>query len=170
MSITFQVEPGDVIGFAVSCGCMGSEVIVFGAYVDASEFAQSGQYSFAGCDDSEYCLYPMVEAQFENSQDTVSVNMSNSNAFSVLETLGVDVHDQDYAGSFDADDLLARINIGLAVSLESAEIPTFADGNMVFGGRPEGYVQNRLYDIVAAPADHEAAGPYCHLELIFPSL
>lgn len=71
-----------------------------------------------------------------------SVDMANANAAAVLDVLGLPV--DDMAGEEDAEAFLGRVLLALAVAPASAELPTFQEGNVVFGGRRAGYVQERL--------------------------
>lgn len=153
MSVTFQVEAGTPTSFKVSCHCEGSVSLEFQNYTGANSFLQnSPNHVLEGCDEEGYCAKLHIEL-IDDTVDAPWVNMSNFNASSVLEVLGVDIEDSGYSGVFDPDDLLARVNIGLAVAPESAERLTYAEGNMVIGGRKEGYVQDRLHDVIEV-AEH----------------
>lgn len=43
---------------------------------------------------------------------------------------------------------MARINIAMSVAPTSAPVPFFSEGNVVFNGRKEGYVQDQLSQII----------------------
>lgn len=83
------------------------------------------------------------------------VQVSNVNSVSLLSVLGLGSDSgEDFSdtclGSLPAEDFLGRVLLASAVAPVSAEVPTFREENMVFGGRVEGYVQGKLdalYDV-----------------------
>lgn len=154
MSITFYVEPGTPTSYEVSCLCETSVSLVFSNYTGANSFLyNSPGHVLEGCTDEDgYCYQLFIDVK-DDASELPDVNMSNSNASDVLETLGVDMREAGYAGSFEADDLLARINIGLAVAPESAERLTYTEGSVTMCGRPEGYVQGKLECLITI-AEH----------------
>lgn len=81
--------------------------------------------------------------------DDLSVNMSNSNAFRVCQTLGIDLEEEGWCGSLPAEDFLGRVLLALAIEPVDAGRPATVDaepGRATFidCGRPEGYAQERL--------------------------
>jgi hypothetical protein len=80
--------------------------------------------------------------------DDLSVNMSNTNAARVCETLGIDLDDLGWCGSLPAADFLGRVLVALAVCPVDAGIPAHelsgTSPRWIECGRPEGYLQDRL--------------------------
>lgn len=84
------------------------------------------------------------------------VNLSNANASTLLNTLGLFGDDEQFAdccaGSVDAQDFLGRVLTGLALAPVDAGRPVTVDvgaggTTMVDCGRPDGYVQARLLEL-----------------------
>ncbi|MGP4001573.1 hypothetical protein [Streptomyces sp. 8N706] len=71
------------------------------------------------------------------------VNMANSNAARVLDTLG---YAEPY-GDEDAQLFLDRVLLALALEPEDAGRPAVADGRFIDCGRSQGYVQSRLHEL-----------------------
>lgn len=81
--------------------------------------------------------------------EELAVNTSNSNAFRVCETLGIDLEAEGWCGSLPAEDFLGRVLVALAIEPADAGRPATVDaapGRATFidCGRPEGYVEERL--------------------------
>ncbi len=81
--------------------------------------------------------------------DATSINMSNSNARDVLRVLGLE--GEDLSGSCEAEDLLGRCLIAIAVAPDAELIPyeqTGANGAKVIDmGRAKGYIEEKLIAI-----------------------
>lgn len=156
MSVSFFVEMGEITSYKVSCMCPHSTGEIFEDYENASlrlMIMQEKNISLDGCND-DFCSNGGLHIEpLHDASNTSVINMSNINARDVLDSLGVNIEDEGWAGSFDARDLMARIDIALSIAPSSAEIPTIQERNMVICGREEGYVQNRLREILAVCED-----------------
>jgi len=79
------------------------------------------------------------------------VNMSNSNAYRVASTLGIDLEEGGWAGEMDARDFLGRVLLALAVEPQDSGIPAHevptGGPRWIDCGRREGYVQERLTNL-----------------------
>lgn len=93
------------------------------------------------------CSDPYCYADVSPADAEPEVQLSNSNAAVLLDVLGITVgkdwHER-CTGSMGAEDLLGRILIAEAIAPISAEVPAFAEGNIIWGGRQEGYIQSKL--------------------------
>lgn len=141
MSVTFSIQKDENL-FQVVCSCGETTLSeVFDSYMKAAALhpVQST------CAD-EFCrAYP---ARVELIEDPAFVlNISNVNAASIFEILGFDENTMDWAGSISGAEMLGRVLMAEAVLPADAGVPAFAQGNMMFGGRPEGYLQHRLSDL-----------------------
>lgn len=81
--------------------------------------------------------------------EDLAVNMSNTNAYRVCASLGIDLEAEGWCGSLPAADFLGRVLIALAVDPVDAGRPATVDAapnraTFVDCGRPEGYTQERL--------------------------
>lgn len=91
-------------------------------------------------------IYPASDGEF---YEEPSVNMSNANAATVFESLGLSLA-PDYCGSLPAEDFLGRVLMAEAVAPEDAGVPAMTTmsleggATMIDCGRPEGYTQTRL--------------------------
>ena len=78
------------------------------------------------------------------------VNMSNVNAATLLDVLGIKVG-EDFSdrctGRLEADDFLGRILVARALSPADEGLPALQEGNMIDCGRSEGYVDVRLAEL-----------------------
>lgn len=151
MSVTFYVESNITDeGFAV-CGCGGGSESV-GSYDNFNNFVvdfKERNTPLNGCD-SEYCFAMgniFFHAGSDIDYDAPELNVSNFNAQSVFDALGIQILHEEYFGEMSPDDLEGRILIALAVSPVSAERPASTEGNISFCGREEGYVQEKLIQI-----------------------
>lgn len=161
MSVTFAPATTGTGTWEVRCYCAEFAPKVqaeFGSYSDASMWLslyKAAPYALAGCTDEDCAIYGPHLSEVQVQQGAPSVNMSNSNAVSVMEALGLITSDSgedfDLCGSLPAEDFEGRILMALAVAPVSAVRPTYTEGGaegegalMVHCGRPEGYVQDRL--------------------------
>lgn len=81
--------------------------------------------------------------------EELSVNMSNTNAFRVCQSLGIDLEAEGWCGGMPAVDFLGRILVALAIEPVDAGVPVTVDAGpgratFVDCGRREGYLQERL--------------------------
>lgn len=94
------------------------------------------------CEDI-YCEYAYVQPAVAEPE----VNMANGNAADLLDVLGL-AEGEDFSdycvGSLKAEDFLGRVLIAKGVApVSPARLPE-RDGIMIYGGRQEGYVQEKL--------------------------
>lgn len=97
------------------------------------------------------------------SPEEIGVNMSNSNAHRVAQTLGIDL-DPDWCGDMAAEDFLGRVLMALAISPADEGMPSHTlqpgdDAGVLFGtvreggptiiagARRPGYLQERLAEL-----------------------
>jgi hypothetical protein len=77
----------------------------------------------------------------EHDRVVNEVNMSNTNAFELLDVLGLS---SESFGSLQASDFLGRILLAVAVAPTDPGRPTITEGSVTYCGRNPGYVQKRL--------------------------
>lgn len=88
------------------------------------------------------------------SPDDLDVNMSNSNAARVCESLGISL-DPDWCGDMPADDFMGRVLMALALSPADEGMPSYehvtgpGTARMIEGARRPGYLQERLTQLHA---------------------
>lgn len=80
--------------------------------------------------------------------EELEINMSNTNAHRVCETLGINLEEEGWCGSLPAQDFLGRVLLALAIQpadegIPAHEVPT-GGVRWVECGRSEGYLQERL--------------------------
>ena len=156
MSVSFFVEAGETTAYRISCMCQDVEGKSFDNYYDASlhlMIMQEKNETLYGCSDKFCSDNGLFIDHVHDAFDTAVINMSNKNAKDVLNHLGIDVDEEDWAGSFDPHDLMARIDIALAIAPDSVEIDTVQNNNMIICGREEGYIQKRLQQIISVCED-----------------
>lgn len=148
MSITFSTDrPAQRLGYSVCCYAYGTESDWLGPIHPTAEAAgydhQLAHRNAAECDATGGAgnTFP----RFDTDADP-SVNMSNTNALHLLDTLGFP--EREYVGSTDAEDFLGRILLALAVAPHDAGIPSHVvpgpGATVINGGREDGYTQRRL--------------------------
>ena len=106
---------------------------------------------------------PANPAQYEDRYDSLyedtypvwvggglELNLSNSNALELLEFLTIS--NPDYSGAIPAKELEALCRRALIrlnnVSNLDEEIPTTIEGNIIYTGRPAGYLKNRVEEFL----------------------
>jgi hypothetical protein len=148
MSITFSTDrPAQRLGYSVCCYAYGTESDWLGPIHPTVEAAgydhQLAHRNAAECDANG--ASGNTFARFDTDADP-SVNMSNTNALHILDTLGFP--EREYVGSTDAEDFLGRILLALAVAPHDAGIPSHVvpgpGATVINGGREDGYTQRRL--------------------------
>jgi hypothetical protein len=142
MSVSFYPAIEENVAHIITCICEETNFnTVYATRTEAYE-AKKNPLLKSNCGDI-YCDYLYVKpAVFEPE-----VNMSNSNANDLLDVLGLAVGEDfsDYcAGSITAEGFLGRVLLAKGVApVSPARLPE-KDGIMVYGGRAEGYVQEKL--------------------------
>lgn len=142
MSVTFAPTFRSDIPHTITCLCgEWTQGVQYDSYEDAWAMSKSVTSSCA----DEYCdkeyVYPTpISAEPE-------VQMSNSNAATLLEVLGL-AEGEDFSdyctGSVDAIDFKGRILMAQALNPADEGTDTIALGNMVDCGRPFGYTDSKL--------------------------
>lgn len=92
-----------------------------------------------------FTAYNPTTEEFVSDSEELEVNVSNANAATLLEVLGLDTI--ELMGAESAEGFLGRVLMASAVSPEDAGIPAHvAVGNprWIEGGRRPGYIQERL--------------------------
>ena len=143
MSVTFHAYETPKL-FVISCSCGAANAVTpYATYQDAVDARTVGVTPVCGDD---FCAaYPvMVKAEELAAPE---VNMSNINAREVITMLGLST--EDLCGTLQASDLLGRILIAQAVAPRDAGIPATQEGNFVYGGREEGYTDDRLIELLS---------------------
>lgn len=144
MSVTFSPAMNDNVAWIITCICGDW------AYNNRAEFPNYASANAAvrggikpACADV-YCDYAYVQPAIAEPE----CQMANGNAVALFDALGLIEEDADFSdyccGSLPAKDFLGRVLMAQAVAPVSAEIPTYREGNIITGGRREGYVQERL--------------------------
>lgn len=155
MSVTFRVDPGRALGYRATHVCGATGTVVFPATEAGLVAASTGEVP--GCVDTR-CggdVFPSTVHEFDGPQ----VDVSNSNARVLLDTLGVAAGDE-LAGAEAGEVFLGRVLLALAVAPADAGVPAHASGagNVVECGRREGYVQERLLHLHAVAEAAARAG------------
>lgn len=154
MSVTFRAAESTVVGSAVFC-VHEHEWGQFDDYTQAEQFLlawrERPREDRANPCGDDYCrddYAPMIGSRLAGP-DSATMNVSSFNARDLMEVLGLP--DDDMCGGEDAETFLGRVLMALAVSPESAEHLTHevpGEGTpMIFGGRPAGYIQDRLKEL-----------------------
>lgn len=144
MSINFStVQP--IIGFRSECGCGASVSAMFAEYEEAKAHTAGG---FSGCGDEDCAVYPAYTVGVYVDDEAPMVNMSNVNATDVLLSLGR-YDEGEMCGTMSGAEMLAAVTIALKDVPANTGRDTLVEGNAVFCGRGETYVQSRLDDIRA---------------------
>lgn len=152
MSVTFFVAQAPT-SYTVECSC--SAYVYPHTFDSYTEAAIVQTIAVSECTD-DYCgAYPMsVCVGFPFSGD---VNVSNFNAKAVLDVLGFGGdEDGELAGAVDGSDFLGRVLTAQALNPADAGVPATQEGNVIYCGRPEGYMEDvlaRLHPIAQHAAD-----------------
>ena len=155
MSVSFTAEITAITGFQIRCYC---DIVgeTYGHHNDAwaavREMQDNG-VSLDGCTDEDCVIYGCTVETLTVGPEADEINVSSFNARPILEALGYiadgDNSDDGMVGSATAEEFMGRVLLALAVLPVSAErLSETTGGNgtvtVHYGGRPEGYVQDRL--------------------------
>ncbi|MBM4569106.1 hypothetical protein GS489_00960 [Rhodococcus hoagii] len=151
MSITFAPEMAPIIGFRLTDHLGGRSSLIADhaeAVAQLAALNASGEV-LQGCTDAESARYygAGIEAVTADGDDAPEVNMSNTNAVTLLGLLGLDT---EGFGDCPADDFLGRVLVAAALSPADEGVPAHTTGGaprMVECGRRSGYIQGRLGDL-----------------------
>lgn len=88
------------------------------------------------------------------------INMSNRNGMIVLEALGMPCSDEDYCGTFNLNHFLGLASSWLQKNIGKQDpgFETKQNGNFIDCGIPEGYVNNRVLQLVVLAQEGKASG------------
>lgn len=164
MSITFALATADSdwngAAYVIDCDCPAATPLVFPS--SRLAWAWAGHRNAAptplrtvpnGCVNEacrEFSLHPQPVAPWHDA----SVYVSSTNGRELLALLGV----PDDATCLSAQDFLGRVLLALALIPVDLEIVDVVDGNLVYCGRPAGYLHLRLKEL------HDLASTAAHLE------
>lgn len=152
MSVTFFAGNATILAFQVGCYCPDAARWDATDYQDAQRLVGSARANntvFDGCSEPGFCE-PRV-LQITDCDDAPEVNVSNSNARTILEALGIDTSD-GLCGEMPADLFLGSALLADALTPADAGVPAHhsVDHNgqlntrVIDCGRPAGYMQDRL--------------------------
>ena len=142
MSVIFNAaDPGPILSHVVHLWCDGDQVAPADAaeaklVLDTHNSRCEECRSYGGC-----FLNPVYDAPV--------IQMSNTNAARLLDSLGYGEPDSELFGSAPAAEFLGRILIALALEPADEGRPTVTEGNVVMCGTEVGYIQKRLQQLHA---------------------
>lgn len=153
MSVTFTAKrPSTVVGYAVTCYAYGLERDWRGP-VHLSRDAACAEHFLEHAGNAD-CDGDYAHAVRDTDADP-SVNVTNTNAATILDALGLSVEGEiELCGSAPAEEFLGRVLLALAVAPSDAGVPSFVEttpgrATVYHGGRPDGYLQQRLNQLHA---------------------
>jgi hypothetical protein len=137
MSVSFYPTMDNNVAHVVTCSCRSFRTSPFTNRTEAVEYRTAVKST---CTDP-YCDYLTVEPAVAEPE----VNMSNSNAFDVLVTLGFSADfSESCIGEESADEFLGRILIAEAIAPEYSGLTTMQIDNYIYCGREANYIHNKL--------------------------
>lgn len=146
MSVTFQIESIDTGAYTFTCYSDYMTPVQHGPYsnYDGALLGITGHKAI--CQDCDLGgVYPNAVQDVD-----LSINLSNTNAALILETIGINV-DFEYgiSGRMGASDFLGHVMVALAADRDGSAVPAVTystPGHASFTdcGLPENYVQGRL--------------------------
>jgi len=138
MSVTFSTNPEPtVLGAYLKCWDVIDLIIpttLATASKDAALHAET-------CNECKIYQGPLVEYNREVSE----VQLSNTNAFSLLESLGLT--GESY-GQLPSEDFAGRALLAMALLPSDDGMESFQEGNIIHGGRQPGYTQGKLAKLI----------------------
>jgi hypothetical protein len=135
MSVTFAPTSDLNLPHSVTCYC--TTVSTHNTYYEAYTALKA---STVICYDP-YCTLFVAPTAVEPE-----VQISNHNASVLFDILGIegDTFEDRCCGTLDGEDFLNRVILAEIITPTSTEIPTLTHDNIIYGGRPEGYYNNKL--------------------------
>lgn len=155
MSVTFSAEFKTTGRFTIkSWNDAASDFVPFaGPFASYDEAASNFRTACAAHGVDTLDAHISVEAAYPNAPE---VNMANSRAMDLL--MAMDLDPEGLCGGEDAEVFHARVLVALAQDRDDAEVPGFRDGNAYYGGRREGYVTERLEQLLEVAEFARAKG------------
>lgn len=139
MSVTFApVNPGAVKQVEIMFSCNKKSDVLSPAPENFHFIADSHSIGCLVCQNSggAFC-----NIDYEGG----SMNISNGNAVTILEALGLESNfESGLFGTVPAEDFLGRVLMAIAIAPEDEGRPTFQDHSITFCGTEPGYLQTRL--------------------------
>lgn len=140
MSVTFSPTMDSTVPHILTCICgEWSNGVVYPSFEMAYMIAQGMKPE---CGDI-YCNHVYVEAADAEPE----VQMSNGNAVTLLDVLGIDMgadFSERCSGVLSAEDFLGRVLIAQGLNPSDAGSDTIQVDNVVACGRPAGYTDAKL--------------------------
>ena len=140
MSVTFSPVMDSTVPHVLVCICGEWSNGVMYPSSEMAHMVAKGMKPECG---DVYCDYVYVEPAVAEPE----VQMSNANAVTLLDVLGVQVG-EDFSdrcsGSLSAEDFLGRVLIAQGLNPSDAGSDTITDGNAVYCGRAVGYTDAKL--------------------------
>lgn len=146
MSVTFSVE-NPLLGFTARCSCGERKgTTLYADYPDVLAAIEAGVEALPceACAECDPQIYAHAVGLFDEAP---MLNMSNTNARELLVVLGLLDEHEELVGSLPGAEFAAKVIEALVVAPADLGVPAQSQGNMVFFGRPAGYVQARLADL-----------------------
>jgi hypothetical protein len=81
----------------------------------------------------------------EYTREVSEVQLSNTNAYMLLESLGLD---GEIFGQIPSEEFTGRALLAMALLPSDDGMETFQEGNIVYGGRQPGYTQDKLSKLI----------------------
>lgn len=138
MSITFSTSPqSEIVGAEIKC--WNFEVGSISTSIENAETVSKSHNE--NCEDCKAYGGSLIEYD----RIVNDINLSNTNAFYVLEKIGL--KDQSY-GSLNADDFLGRVLLADAIYEPDQGLESRSEGNIHYGGRSPLYLQDKLSKLI----------------------
>lgn len=158
MSVTFYTEPTNTqVRIACACGEVASNT-VFASHQEAYRALHIEKTATVPQCGDAYCAADR-SVTYLPLEETPEVNVSNTNASAIFDILGIKVgeeFEERCVGEMAADEFQGRVLIAAGLQPVDAGIPAIQEGNQVFCGRPEGYLNSRIEELRAV-ADYATA-------------
>ena len=135
MSVTFSPTADPTVEHSITCHC--GTFSIHKNYDTAYNTLQNNK---------PHCPEPYCYVDITPTNPEPEITLSNINADELFYVLGItgETFSDRCCGTMNPNDFLGRILIAQAVAPISAKKPTYTDSNIIHGGRPEGYVQEKL--------------------------
>lgn len=143
MSVTFTVTASSNTEYTIVCECGNT---TFPQVYTSYEETYSQLSSITSKCEDPYCNRFFIE----DTDSAYDVQMSNMNALTILDVLGIqteDLFEDRCTGVISAEDLLGRVLVAQALNPADEGTSTYSEGNMVMCGRREGYTESKLADL-----------------------
>lgn len=143
MSVTFSVE-SPLIGWVSACACRTVRTTTMYETYDAVRAAIDAKTEQPTCNKcAEYQEGPYADAVtlFDEAPE---VNVSNTNAGTLLRAIGIYEEDGDLTGTLSGAEFASKVTQARVMEPQDAGVPAMSYGIVRDCGRVPGYVQDRL--------------------------